>query len=159
MLHAKYWLCEYISLSKVLHKAPAAYARAFLHTETDDGDVTYFLLHQVRALRQATDDLKRYIERKQREVRETEGLLRKDGQLNHRQLALLAHALRHGDAAYTALAHGTSHDVVLATARSDLQDLADKRLLDKRKVGKQFVFRPVDGLRSRVARVGARRRH
>jgi len=29
----------------------------------------------------------------------------------------------------------------------------------KRKVGKQFVFRPVDDLRSRVARVGARRHH
>jgi len=155
MLHSRYWLCEYISLSKVLRKAPAAYARAFLHTETDDNDATYFLLHQLRAIRAATDDLMRFIQRKQREVRDTEALLRRDVALNHRQLALLAHALRHADATYTIRSHGTSHAVAVATARADLLDLAEKGVLEQRHVGKTFIFRPVPRLPERVERLRA----
>ena len=42
-----YWLVEYLSISKILREAPGKYNRAFLLTETDEGDTTYFLLHQL----------------------------------------------------------------------------------------------------------------
>lgn len=38
-----YWLYEYVSISRILKKARAQYARAFLYTETDENDTTYFL--------------------------------------------------------------------------------------------------------------------
>ena len=37
-----YWLMEYLSISRLLMKAPAQYARAYLHTETDANDATLF---------------------------------------------------------------------------------------------------------------------
>ena len=40
--------------------------------------------------------------------------------LNHRQLALLRHALRHAGFRYTVLSHQSSHGVSNQTARSDL---------------------------------------
>ena len=46
MLRSGYWLAEFLSISRLLRKAPAAYARAFLHTETDENDLTYFVLYQ-----------------------------------------------------------------------------------------------------------------
>ena len=44
MLHQGYWLCEYISISQILLKAPSQYGLSFLHTETDENDLTYFLI-------------------------------------------------------------------------------------------------------------------
>ena len=158
MLHSEYWLCEYISLSKVLHASPAAYARAYQYVETDEGDVTYFLVHQLHAIRTATDELVRFIRRKQKQVRDTEALLRDARDLNHRQIALLSHALRHGDASYTLHSHGMSHNVAYATARADLLGLVAAGLLEKRRSGKAFIFRPVQRMEAGIARLRRQRR-
>ena len=65
--------------------------------------------------------------------------------LNHRQLALLRHALRHAGFRYTVLSHQTSHGVSNQTARSDLQKLAGRSLLTQEKDGKRDFFRvPAD---------------
>jgi Fic family protein len=152
ILHSEYWLCEYISLSKVLRAAPAAYARAYQYVETDEGDVTYFLVHQLHAIRTATDELVRFIRRKQKQVRDTEALLRDASGLNHRQVALLSHALRHVEAQYTLHSHGMSHNVAYATARADLLGLVSAGLLVKHRNGKTFVFRPVQHLDVGIAR-------
>jgi len=77
--------------------------RAYLYTETDKNDTTYFLLHQLSTIRQAIAALHDYVDRKVQEQRETRQLLSSSnalrGRLNHRQIALLNHALRnHGEA-------------------------------------------------------------
>jgi Fic family protein len=43
MLRYGFWLCEFISISRITLRGPAKYARAFLYTETDQNDLTYFL--------------------------------------------------------------------------------------------------------------------
>jgi Fic family protein len=48
-----YWLMEYVSISRLLRQAPAQYARAYRHTETDDNDTTYFIVHQLEVIQQA----------------------------------------------------------------------------------------------------------
>ena len=140
MLKEEFWLAEYLSISRILKKAPARYAKAFLYTETDENDLTYFILSQLRVIEQAIADLKTYLERKVREVAETKAILRPSTGLNHRQIALLDHATRHPGMSYTFTSHGTSHDVAYATARADLLDLAERDLLNQTKRGKKFVF-------------------
>ena len=149
MLSQGYWLFEFLSISRILAAAPAQYARAFLHTETDGNDVTYFLDHQLGVIRQAVRDLHAYLEAKVRTVRGAERRLRELPGLNHRQIALLGHALRHPDAEYTIQAHRTSHGVVYQTARTDLLDLVDRGLLDKSRRGRSFILRPVADLGER----------
>jgi Fic family protein len=141
-----YWLVEYLSISKILRQAPAKYMRAFLLTETDEGDTTYFLLHQLEVVKRATEELQVYLERKVQEVRDLEKLMRDEGELNHRQLALLSDAVRHPDRAYTYRSHAASHGVTGETARSDLNVLVDRGLLTRRKVARQHVFGPVADL-------------
>ena len=92
MLRHDYRLFEFVSISRFLKKAPAQYARAFLHTETDGNDLTYFIVHQVDVIRRAIDELDAYLETKVRQVQRVERMLRRSTDLNHRQLALLAHA-------------------------------------------------------------------
>ena len=76
MLHHDYWMFEFISISRKLVDAPGRYARAFLHTETDGNDLTYFIVHQTDVVLRALGDLEAYIERKVAETREVERRLR-----------------------------------------------------------------------------------
>ena len=140
MLHEGYWLTEYLSISRILRKAPAKYGRSFLYTETDDNDATYFVLYQLEVVGRAIDELHEYLARKNAEVRQVERALKNAGGLNGRQLALLSHALRNPETAYTIEGHRRSHNVVYESARSDLLDLAARGYLMQRKVGRRFVF-------------------
>jgi len=155
MLRQGYWLTSFVSISRLLTRAPARYARSFLYTETDDNDLTYFILYQLEVLRRAIEELHEFLARKTREIKAVEKVLKPSVGLNHRQLALLGHALRHPDANYTIESHRSSHEVVYQTARSDLHDLADRGLLVRRKVGRRFVYSPRSDLIDRLQRLEA----
>jgi Fic family protein len=153
MLRHGYWLFEFISISQILLKAPAKYARAYLYTETDDNDLTYFILHQLDVIRRAINELHEYIARKTASLQATESRLRGITVLNHRQQALISHALRHPYQRYTFKAHQMSHGVTYQTARTDLLDLENRGLLISRKVGKTWYFTVVPDLEDRLARL------
>lgn len=153
MARQDYWLAEYLSISSVLRKAPGQYARAYLHTETDGNDTTYFLLHQLDVLQSAMEGLQRYLREKSREARHTERLLAQAGirsRLNSRQIALLGHALKHADALYTVESHRASHAVAYATARADLMTLAEIGLLLQTTQGKRMLFTVPEDLGTRL---------
>jgi Fic family protein len=151
MLRSKYWLAEYLSISSVIRKAQVRYGQAYLYVETDEFDLTYFVLYHLELIRRAIDDLQGHLKRKMEEVRKTEGLLKADAHLNHRQSALLSHALRHPDAHYTFESHQTSHDVVYQTARSDLLDLERRGFLNRSQRGRAFIFRVPSDLLARLS--------
>lgn len=154
MARQGYWLCEYVSISRILRKARGQYARAYLYTETDDNDLTYFILYQMRVLLRAIHDLHEYLARKAAEIHEAEELVRRasalNEELNQRQLALINHALKQPSARYTVESHRISHGVSYETARSDLVKLVAQRLLNQRKRGKAYVFSPEGDLRERL---------
>lgn len=140
MLHSGYWLFEFISISQFLRKAPAQYGTAFLQTETDENDLTYFVIHQAEIIRRALKELHDYVARKSSETRACLNALQKHPELNHRQEAIITHALRHPGFAYTIAGHGARQAVTYATARADLLGLAKVKLLEQRKAGRAFVF-------------------
>lgn len=141
MLRSEFWLFEFVSISRILRKAPAKYARSFLYTETDENDLTYFLIYQLEVIRRAIDDLQAFLKTKLDQVRKAEDLIRSSELLNHRQLALMSHALRHPGMRYTINSHRVSNGVTHQTARTDLLKLVDLGLLDQSTVGRKFVFK------------------
>lgn len=145
-----YWLVEYLPISPIIREAPAKYARAFVESETDEGDVTYFLIHQLKVMEKALERHDVYIRRKIAEVRDVERSLQDADGLNHRQLALLTDAVRNPDGAYTFGSHATSHRVTHETARSDLSDLDERGLLLRRSKGRGYIFEPVPDLAQRL---------
>lgn len=157
MLRRDYWVFEFVSLSHVIKEAPAQYARAFLETETDGNDLTYFLIHQLGAIDQALNILEGYLTRKSLEIEEVEQKLKDYGKLNHRQLALLSHAVRHPRHQYTVRSHQRSHGTAYATARSDLLDLAEQKFLDRIKAGRGWVFEAPRDLANRLESAGEKR--
>lgn len=152
MLREGYWLTEYLSISSVIKRASNRYLRAFLHVETDANDTTYFLLHQLEVIEDAFVALHEYLERKSAESESLARALPAHLNLNHRQIALLTHALREPDTGYTTESHRASHGVALQTARTDLLALAKLGLLEQRKRGRTFVFYPAKDLAERLRR-------
>jgi Fic family protein len=150
-----YWLVEYLPISKILREAPAQYERAFLETETDEGDTTYFLIHQLQVIERAIEELHGYLARKMGEVKEVEELIQSGDGFNHRQLALLSDALRHPDRSYSFGGHAEIHRVTHETARADLARLGDKGLLTRRKVGREYFFEAAADLAERLKESGA----
>jgi len=153
LLRADYWLMELVSISTILHKQPAKYATAYLLTETDDNDTTYFVDYNLRVINNAIDSLYAYLNRKSEEMKEY-GLVLSSSAirrvLNYRQIALLGHALKNPRTDYTISSHRQSHAVTYQTARTDLLSLADLGLLVKSKHRKAFVFTAPSDLRDRL---------
>ena len=145
-----YWLAEYLPISRLIRNAPAQYGRAFMETEADEGDTTYFLIHQLDLIARAIDDLHAYLQRKTTEVKGVEKLLRGAEYLNGRQLALLTDAVRDADASYSLDSHAMSHRVSHETARSDMHGLVERGLLVQRRQGRRHVFEPAPGLPTRL---------
>ncbi|MFQ6005013.1 MAG: Fic family protein [Woeseia sp.] len=154
LLRQGYWTMEYVSISRILRNAPAQYTRAYLYTETDENDVTYFILHQLNVIRRAIADLFEYLKRKAKEIRNLEALVQKSAklqsELNHRQLAVLNLAMKSGDTVFTIEGHRGAHNVTYDTARTDLLKLEALELLRKTKRGRAFVFAATDDLQNKL---------
>ncbi len=150
MLHRDYSLFEFISISDVLLRAPIRYAEAFLHTETDGNDMTYFILHQAEVIRKAVEALQDYLKKKQTELHQASKNLDHVDGLNHRQQALLAHALREPHTRYLIVAHQHSHGVTHQTARDDLMALVERGLLVAEREGRRYVFRAPQDLQTKL---------
>ncbi len=150
MLRHEYWLFKFISISEILRKSTGRYSRAFLYTETDENDLTYFILFQLHVIQRAIESLHEHIKRKTRALKRAEKELRAIAGLNHRQRALISHALRHPDQIYTITSHSRVHNVVHQTARTDLIDLMELKLLERTKVGRIWNFRPAVAIEERL---------
>ena len=151
MLNQDYWLTEFLSISTILKNAPAQYGYSILYTEQDDNDLTYFILYQLKVIKKAIAELHSFLDRKLQEVRDFQrSIAAMPGEFNHRQLALLQHALRHSEAVYSVLTHGRSHDVTRQTARQDLFDLEERGLLTRTTQGRKFFWSPVADLVERL---------
>lgn len=148
MLNQDYWLAEFLPISRLLKKAPAQYARSFVYCEQDDGDLTYFVLHQLKIIERAIADLHEYLARKVADDQRLRDSLRSmAGTVNHRQVALLENALKNPGASYTVVSHRRSHGIALQTARTDLQDLEQRGFLVRTTSGRGHAWEPAAELR------------
>ncbi len=151
MLKNDYWLFEYLSISRVILRRRGQYDRAYLYSEADGCDMTYFLTFHLHAVEDALAELWSYLADKAKEDGEIVGRLAGDRSLNHRQRAVVGRALEDAEAEFTIESHRTSHDISYPTARADLLDLAERGLLEQRQAGRAFIFTPARDLRIRLS--------
>ncbi len=150
MLKHDYPLIEYLSISSVINKKRTQYLKAFLYTELDENDLTYFIMFHLKAIQEALDDVVEYIKRKKLLAKAADHLYSMFPTLNHRQWPLLISALEKPDEKYTIEKHMNTHGTARQTARTDLLELHELGLLEKRKEGKKFVFTPVADLAEKL---------
>lgn len=151
MLRHGFWLAEFLSISRILTSAPAKYARSFLHSEQDDNDLTYFVIYHLDVIRRAIKELHEYLDRKSSELAGLRARLADmPDAFNHRQVAIIERALKRPDTLYTVASHGKSHRVTPQTARTDLNQLAERGLLKRVKSGRGHAWTPVTDLAKRL---------
>jgi Fic family protein len=151
MLKHGYWLFEFVSISHAIIKSPISYGRSFLHSETDNNDLTYFLIYHSAVVRRAIKDLIDYIKDRSNQLQSLEAKLRGIVSLNYRQRELISHALRHPGQLYSVASHQASHNVSRQTSNHDLLDLAKRGLLKKIKGGRMHFFVAVSDLEARLS--------
>jgi len=150
MLRKGYWQAEYLSISRILLKAPLRYARAYQYSETDGNDLTYFVLHQLEVMEKALDDLDAYLGRKAKERGQALALLDIPG-LNERQAEILGWLRKEPGRLLGIREVQNVFGVVYQTARTDLLGLEKLGLLQRKIIGrKEFVFTGAEGFEGRI---------
>lgn len=154
LLSRGYELFQYLSISKHFLRAPGQYVRAYLHTEHDENDLTYFLVYNLLSVRFALNELRKYLKNKQQEISKANELLERFRGLNIRQKSLIYHSIQHPDTIYTIEAHKNTHGIAYDTARKDLTMLATKGFLRMQREGKKLLLflptgKAIDKLRNK----------
>lgn len=150
MLKHNYWLFEYTSISKTILKRTSKYAYAYLYSEHDDNDMTYFIHFHINVIMDAVEDLKKHIQEEAKRTRQIQIEITNYPDLNMRQANLIQHALSHPDAVFTIKVHKNSNGIAYQTARTDLLQLEEKKLLKTIKKGKTLFFVPEENFREKL---------
>ncbi|NSL89995.1 Fic family protein [Chitinophaga solisilvae] len=137
-----YWLIEYMSVSRTILNSKAQYAHAYLHTELDDNDLTYFIIYNLRSINIAMEDLKSYIQRKTAEKQNIITLLRNTS-FNDRQIGLIQEILKDVTIYFTVAQVQNKFGVSNQTARNDLGGLVENGVLEERRSGRKSQFLPL----------------
>ncbi|SHI34906.1 Fic family protein [Pseudozobellia thermophila] len=136
LLKNGYWLAEYLSISRVIMKSKVQYEKAYIYTEIDDMDVTYFVHYQVKVLTQAFEDLKKYVAKKKKEKLNFSKFLKIDG-INERQAQILFWIEKDKNRAFTVKEIQTIFSITNQTARTDLEGLVSREFLKKVPIDKK----------------------
>jgi Fic family protein len=141
-----YSLLKHISISRAILNSRTSYDKAFLKTEHDDNDLTYFIMYSMKNLRVAFQSLVTYRDRKREERQKASEItyeLTQKG-FNKRQADLLGYLFIKPKAKITVPIYSKKHDIVRQTATRDLADLEKKEIIIKSKDGKTMIYELID---------------
>lgn len=137
LLRKNYWAMMYLPISTVIKKSPAQYIRAYVYSEQDDRDVTYFIEYQLKKIILALNEFHIYIQRKLEENKTIEEKFgNKVTGLNDRQKHSLNYLLEE-NAYTTAEMHLSIFGVTRLTAYKDLKKMEELQLIKSTKVGRE----------------------
>lgn len=138
LLKNGYWMTEYLSISRVIYKSKAQYEKAFLYTESDGFDLSYFINYNLVALKKAYEDLKVYLQKKIKEQQDFY-TFRGFANINERQAQLIRILKEKPTSFFTAKELTTRFNVTPKTARADLQHLVELKLMVESPVNRRTI--------------------
>lgn len=145
-----YWSFIYLPISTVIKKSPIQYAKAYIYSEQDDCDITYFYDYNMRKIIQALDEFDNYIKEQVEENKKVNNLLKGFVNINDRQKNLLHYLLADEEIYTTITSHSSVNGIVRQTAYRDLNELIDQGLLSKEKNGRYVHYMPTEKLKDIV---------
>lgn len=135
MLKKGYWLTEYLTISTIIKDTKIQYEKAFLYTESDQNDLTYFINYHVKTMEKAFEALKEYIGKKQKEVIQAAKFIKIPG-INERQAQILKIIHDDSDRVLSSKEVENRFSISNFTARVDLKNLEELGFLEKIQVNK-----------------------
>lgn len=141
LLRKEYWTFKYLPISLVIKRAPSQYGMAYIYSEQDDHDLTYFFDFHVRKIIQSLEDFDTYIVRKINENKQIDSLITKNIKLSDRQKYLLHHLTSDVGAHTTVTSHSTINSISRQTAAKDIEKLNKLGLIIGVREGKYIMYR------------------
>jgi Fic family protein len=145
MMKKEYSLIKHISISRAILDSRTQYDKAFLKTEYDDNDMTYFLMYSIKGLRVAFENLVRYRDRKRAEHLSIDNLrriLQSNGN-NERQALVLAEMRVKQALKYSVNDYADKFGITRQTAAKDLSGLVKHAGVIEQSQGRnKFYFLP-----------------
>ena len=131
-----------ISISKAILNSRVQYDKAFLKTENDENDLTYFINYSIKNLRVAFESLVIYRDKKKKEKEQANIIAYRllDKGLTKRQADLMGFLYAKPKEKVDITAYSNKHDIVRQTARKDLNELINIGLLIEEKEGRNILF-------------------
>lgn len=136
MLKQKYWLAEYLSISRVIAKSKKSYEKTFQYTEADNNDIGYFVAYNLRALDLSFKQLQGYLERKQEEKKAANTFLQL-GDINDRQAQVIKMFVDNPKEVITVKDIQSKFFISATTAKADIMGLVNRGLIN------EFAFNKV----------------
>lgn len=143
MLKCDYGLFKYVSISKLIKDRPKDYGLAYLYTEKDHNDLTYFIYHQVDIILLAFADLQNYLSSKSNEFKKIVSILestRFSAALNFTQKDIVKRAFKEPGKVFTVKEASSNYDISENTARTYLEKLSALKLLLPTKDGRKTLY-------------------
>lgn len=128
MLKQKYWLMEYLSISRVIGKSKRSYEKSFQYTEADNNDIGYFVAYNLRVLDLSFKQLQGYLKRKQEEKKAANTFLQL-GDINDRQAQIIKMFVDNPKEVITVKDIQSKFFISATTAKGDIMGLVDRGLL------------------------------
>ena len=136
MLKKGYWLTEYLSISRIIKDTKNQYEKAYIYSETDDNDLSYFITYHIKTMEKAYNALKEYINRKQKEVFQAAKFM-KIPSVNDRMAQILKIIHEDSERILNTKEIETRFSISNYTARSDLKGLVSLGFLKVIQVNKK----------------------
>jgi len=135
MLKKGYWMTEYLSISRIIQDTKNQYEKAYIYTEADDNDLSYFITYHIKTMDKAFEALKEYIGKKQKEVVQSARFLKIPG-VNERMAQILKIIHEDADRVLTSKEMEKRFHVSNFTSRADLKGLVELGFLEIIQVNK-----------------------
>ena len=130
MLRSGYRAAEFLSISKAIKEHRCGYDKAYLLSETDDNDITYFINYNLKMITEATDIFLKHVQKRMEENRR-----------------LLDDARASG---FTLGQRGVLSDLVKATGPMDVHELASKYMVSVASMRRDLIALVEAGLATQV---------
>lgn len=146
LLKKGYWMFAYLPISTCIKKSQAQYAKAYLYSEHDDNDLTYFIDYNIRKIEQAREHFKKFIKTKNIGLSNESELNKKFPDLNPRQIRLIQFFKAKPNERTNMSSMIQIHGISSGTAVKDLRVMETQGLLYKRKSGLNVFYYPTEKL-------------
>jgi Fic family protein len=117
-----YWAFEFLSISKVIKSHRGKYDMAYLMSETDGNDITYFIKFNLELIEDAFVIFREYVKRKLREQKSLETEIMGIENLNLRQKSILRDIIK-TDEPFSVYYVKEKYQISYQTARTDILKL------------------------------------
>ena len=151
LLKKDYWTFMYLPISIIIKKAPMQYAMAYIYSEQDNFDLTYFCDFHIQKILQALEEFEVYLDTKVDEKKSISGYLDEKFYLNDRQKELIYYLVSDSNPSASVSSHALLHNITRQTAATDLKYLESKKLIFSKRAGKSIKYFPTQKLIAEVS--------